>query len=827
MQDFICSSCGNSFSAEPDQQGQIVCTICGMFQSADTAERPLAAGTRVGGYEIIRHIAAGGSGSVYLAEQLTMKRKVALKILNRKQVSPEEAERFLEEARNAAKFEHPHVVSVIDSGISPEGCCYFAMQYVEGETLEEILNRGQTFPEDEALVIVLMVADALRSVWNKYKMFHKDIKPGNIILTPEKKAMLLDMGIAQERGESKLADGSIEGSPYYMSPEQARGEELTWSSDLYSLGATLYQMVTGKYLYDSEDVEDILRQHDSAPFPDPAVRVPEKKISAGMTQLLRRMLEKQAANRYSSWDEFIEKAETALETILPKEDTAVSGTTLKQYMQLNARPDRPVKKIRPAPSPLIFICNMLLIFVLSAMLLGGVILYLAVHKNSNNARALLRELDRKQSDSLARDPDEMDRVLEKAAPYFNRFGVLPSIRREFQNCREKAAKLREKLSREEKDIIKLESRTAECLQTVDRELQEAKKQESQNQALPAFHHLLQAQNELSGMTETVRKTNFLLHSHAERSRQLIKRLNTAQDLVNRERRLCQKKFGPPHFRRRGNQPQPPVRPASGEKKAPAAKTPAPSPEKTVPVQAAESLSQENARRYQQVLEREKNRIRTELLLQSIPDKIRPENPVWKPRFKRQPFPELNREFDQWKSRMKQMISRAAVIWNAVYDTHQELAGFYFTVPTPEGKIVMELRTILRDEMTLFRQGMPNVKKTFAQLYPMEWMDFIRDTAKKKKLLPDLESYCLADGWFFAVKRSADPFIRKEAPLMQEVIYRYLTGEKISGVQQRSEKEIAALIRKHQIDPSFAHFRAKKNNNRTRQQSAKATQGGAE
>ena len=199
MAEFICSSCGCTIESEADPQGKITCSHCGEVLSAAGLQKLLPAGMRVAGYEIIRHIASGGTGSVYLAEQISMERQVALKILNADQVSSGNAERFLNEARNTAKFENPHVVSVIDTGIA-DGYYYLAMQYVEGESLEDILQRGRVFSEEETLVIGITVADALRTIWNKYKMFHKDIKPGNIMLTRENEAMILDMGTAQERG---------------------------------------------------------------------------------------------------------------------------------------------------------------------------------------------------------------------------------------------------------------------------------------------------------------------------------------------------------------------------------------------------------------------------------------------------------------------------------------------------------------------------------------------------------------------------------------------------------------------------------------------------
>ena len=150
-------------------------------------------------------------------------------------------------------------------------------------------------------------------------------------MTRENEAMLLDMGTAQKRGKSLLADGDIEGSPYYMSPEQARGEELGWSSDQYSLGATMYQMVTGKPLYEGPDLEMILRQHDSAPFPEPAARMPQLQISEAMTGILRKMLEKKPAQRYLSWEDFIHDAKKLLKKILAEKGSATPEKLQQKY----------------------------------------------------------------------------------------------------------------------------------------------------------------------------------------------------------------------------------------------------------------------------------------------------------------------------------------------------------------------------------------------------------------------------------------------------------------------------------------------------------------
>ena len=476
MPDYICSGCGNSFDATPDPQGNITCASCGQVMSAADAQKPLPGGTRIDGYVLIRHLGSGGSGSVYLAEQTAMERTVALKILNPDRVDKNSAERFLEEARNAAKFENPHVVAVIDSGHSEAGYYYIAMQYVDGETLETMLQHGRIFSEEETLEIGITVAESLQAIWNKYKMFHKDIKPANIMLTREKQPMILDMGTAQEHGESKLADGNIEGSPYYMSPEQARGEALTWSTDLYSLGTTMYQMVTGKYPYDAPEVEAILRMHDSAPFPEPSERAPDIPVSEKMTALLRRMMGKTPADRYDSWNEFIRDAKKLLEELWEKKDPAAADPLHRKYQERDPDFAKPKLKPRKVPSVINFVLAGIAIFILLAALLGSYFLYMTGDQNSLNARRLLAPI-RKQVNELIEhpDPDAVEELIRKAEPYFERFGILPSLRAELEDCRKKTEDFRELMRKEELGINNLETQTAECIKSADEILEAIKK----------------------------------------------------------------------------------------------------------------------------------------------------------------------------------------------------------------------------------------------------------------------------------------------------------------------------------------------------------------
>ena len=180
----------------------------------------LPIGTELQGYRIIQKLGSGGMGTVYLADQKSMQRRVALKILNQS-VTKDAAsvEQFLNEIRNTGQIHHPNIVIAFDAGCE-NGVYFFAMQYIKGDTLDHILQVKGSINEVTALEITLQIAGALSHVWNKYKMFHRDIKPGNIMYDPdENKAMLMDLGIAQELGEGGGDEECVEGSPFYMSPE--------------------------------------------------------------------------------------------------------------------------------------------------------------------------------------------------------------------------------------------------------------------------------------------------------------------------------------------------------------------------------------------------------------------------------------------------------------------------------------------------------------------------------------------------------------------------------------------------------------------------------
>lgn len=262
----------------------------------------------LGGFKIIKLIGKGGTGNVYLAEQTSMQRLVALKVLPKDFIKDKKIiARFLKEVQLSGQLNHPNIVTTIDAG-EDKGHYYLAITYVDGEDFVKRLERESSIPEKEALELGLKIGEALGYAWEKHGLFHKDIKPGNIMKNKKGKIFLMDMGIAQSAGESPLEYGHVLGSPFYMSPEQGKGKSLDWKSDLYSLGATLYHLIVGVPPYDDEDVIRILKKHITDPFPEPLSRNPNARISKYTVLLLKKMMAKNPEARFKSWKEFQQAA---------------------------------------------------------------------------------------------------------------------------------------------------------------------------------------------------------------------------------------------------------------------------------------------------------------------------------------------------------------------------------------------------------------------------------------------------------------------------------------------------------------------------------------
>ena len=261
---------------------------------------------QIPGSQLVQKIGQGSSGTVYKAKQLSMDRLVAIKVLvGRSNAKPEFLERFMREAQLAAKLSHNNVVQAIDVGTAGR-LHYFVMEYIEGITIKEELEKGKVYEERAAIDIVLQIAQALEQA-HRRGLIHRDIKPANIILTHEGVAKLADLGLARDTSDRELAraeKGIAVGTPYYISPEQIRGsEDIDSRADIYSLGATFYHMVTGRPPFPGPGIENVLRAHlqEELTPPDHV----NTTLSSGLGEVVEIMMAKDREQRYQSPEDLI------------------------------------------------------------------------------------------------------------------------------------------------------------------------------------------------------------------------------------------------------------------------------------------------------------------------------------------------------------------------------------------------------------------------------------------------------------------------------------------------------------------------------------------
>jgi serine/threonine protein kinase len=259
------------------------------------------------GYHIISKLGQGAMATVWKARQLSLERTVAIKILpKRLSENPEFVERFYKEGKAAAKLNSPNIVQAIDVG-EAQGYHYFVMEYVEGRTVYDDISKGKVYSEQEALDIIIQVARALAHAHSK-GLIHRDVKPKNIMITKDGTVKLADMGLARARDDKQTAAqeaGRAYGTPYYISPEQIRGElDIDFRADVYSLGATFYHMVTGKVPFDGPSPSAVMHKHLKEPLLPPDHI--NTSLSAGVAETIEVMMAKNRNNRYASTQDLLQ-----------------------------------------------------------------------------------------------------------------------------------------------------------------------------------------------------------------------------------------------------------------------------------------------------------------------------------------------------------------------------------------------------------------------------------------------------------------------------------------------------------------------------------------
>ncbi|RMG39913.1 MAG: serine/threonine protein kinase [Planctomycetota bacterium] len=250
---------------------------------------------KVGPYVIEKKLGAGGMGTVYLARHEQTGERCAVKVLPASLArEPGFVQRFAREIDALRKVESPHVVKIRDSGVDHD-TYWYAMEYVEGETLTARLRREKRLPWRDAVDIAVQVCKALKAAHNA-GIIHRDLKPSNLMITRDGTVKLMDFGVAQVFAATRLTvTGGIVGTAEYMSPEQAEGRRTTKRSDLYSLGAVLYVMVTGRPPFTGKTALDFIQKHRFGRFDRPSLYVPD--IPRQLDELICQLLEKDPEKR--------------------------------------------------------------------------------------------------------------------------------------------------------------------------------------------------------------------------------------------------------------------------------------------------------------------------------------------------------------------------------------------------------------------------------------------------------------------------------------------------------------------------------------------------
>ena len=373
---------------------------------------PLAPDTLVDGrYRLVRRIGAGGMADVWCADDEMLNRRVALKfLLDRYTEDQQFVERFRREAAAAAGLQHPNVVSVYDRG-EHEGRPFIVMEYVEGASLKDLIARGLS--AGEAIEIVRQVLAGARFAHSR-GIIHRDLKPQNVLVDREGRARVADFGIARAGPSEITQTGSVLGTAQYLSPEQAQGLETTAASDLYSIGAVLYEALTGQVPFDASTAVAIaLKQVSEQPRPPSEVN---PNIPPALDAVVLKALAKEPENRYRSADEMLAALAAAeADPATAPTDTATFARTVPPVVSATAPTQPPVNEdsVPPPEEEGFWTRNRLIAAGIALAVIVGVVLYLLL--SGGNAKQVT------VPGVVGRDQDEATATLQAAG-----FKVVPT-----------------------------------------------------------------------------------------------------------------------------------------------------------------------------------------------------------------------------------------------------------------------------------------------------------------------------------------------------------------------------------------------------------------
>ena len=273
-----------------------------------------------GRYRVLGRLGVGGMATVYLAEDSSLGRKVALKVMAERYAEDGEfVERFRREAQAAARLNHPNIIAVYDRG-EANGRPYIAMEYLQGRTLKQVIQKDGPLPAERAIAIAMQVLAGLRYA-HEHGVVHRDVKPHNVLVGDDGRIKVTDFGIAHAGDPQMTEVGSIVGTAQYLSPEQARGRSVGPQTDIYSLGVVLYEMLAGRVPFEGDSSVAIAMQHVSDE--PPPLRSLAPLVPESLALVVAHAMLKDPTQRYSSADEFAADLDRVRRGLVPVAATAL------------------------------------------------------------------------------------------------------------------------------------------------------------------------------------------------------------------------------------------------------------------------------------------------------------------------------------------------------------------------------------------------------------------------------------------------------------------------------------------------------------------------
>ncbi|MCH2174545.1 MAG: serine/threonine protein kinase [Lentisphaeria bacterium] len=338
---FQCQNCMKMCVIDDSECGKPAgCGYCGFVNTVP--ESRFAKNALISDFVISSPLGTGGMGAVFLAHQVSLDRPVALKVLMQQHSNDSDyIQEFVKEARSAARLNHPNIVQSYAVG-EDEGIYFFAMEYVKGETLKQLLQKEGKLKWENAVKIIRQIADALDFAWKQQQLVHRDIKPDNIMLSETGVAKLADLGLARHAKETTDDEEQVMGTPQYICPEQLLGKPMDVRGDIYSLGATLFHALVGRFPFDGQSANEIARKHVYEEVEN--VNELESDLPKGLGFIISKMMAKKLEDRYEDAEELVIDLNYILRDKLPVGyKGAVKGKTNRKNSKVGTKTSLKVK----------------------------------------------------------------------------------------------------------------------------------------------------------------------------------------------------------------------------------------------------------------------------------------------------------------------------------------------------------------------------------------------------------------------------------------------------------------------------------------------------